>query len=92
VNGPSESVYAPSFVGGSGGQVLKPNNDTTHNNGQDQLQTGDLANNPTGESVVPLSSVAGQAAAQADRAMDNDHVPGALRGIVHDYFTGLQQP
>ena len=84
-----ENVYAPSFAGGTGGQKLQLNGDTSRNNGQDPVQNGDFANNPAGQSTVPLSSVAGQAAAQADRAMDSDHVPGALRGVVKDYFSGL---
>jgi hypothetical protein len=69
---------------------LNPKSDT--NNAQsDPAVKGDFGPNPAGQSNIKLlSDVAGQAAAQADRAMDTDHIPGALRGVVRDYFTGLQ--
>jgi hypothetical protein len=87
---PYEGVYAPSFVGGSGGNKLQPDG-TSPTNGKDPLQQGEFSNNPTGESVVPLNSVVDQAAAQADRAMDLNKVPGSLRGVIRNYFTGLQE-
>jgi hypothetical protein len=85
----AETVYAPSFVGGSGGDKVdlksdRPNKDT------DPSQQGDFSQNPGGQSTVPIGSVAGQASSQADKAMDAERVPGALRGVIKDYFTGLQ--
>jgi hypothetical protein len=86
---PSEPVYAPSFVGGSGGQQINPKSDKPGDN-TDPVQQVNSSNTSNGQSTVPLNQVSGQAAAQADRAMDSDHVPGALRGVIRDYFTGLQ--
>ncbi|MCC7447736.1 MAG: hypothetical protein IT324_09980 [Anaerolineae bacterium] len=86
---PYEPVYAPSFAGGEGGQKLNPQSDAQRNPNDPTIQ-GENASNPGGASTVPLNAVAGQAAAQADKAMDADHIPGALRGVIRDYFTGLQ--
>ena len=86
---PYEPVYAPSFAGGQGGQQLNPKSDAQRSPNDPTIQ-GDNASNPNGASTVPLNAVAGQAASQADKAMDADHIPGALRGVIRDYFTGLQ--
>ena len=87
---PYEGVYAPSFVGGSGGQALNPtgNNDSTDGQNTTQVQ----GPNSTGNVTVPLSDVAAEAAGQADQAMDTDHVPGTLRGVIRQYFSDLNSP
>ncbi len=85
----NEPVYAPSFVGGSGGTQLNPSSDNPGNS-NDPSQQADPNNSFAGTSTTPLSSIIGNVSAQADKAMDSDHVPGALRGVIRDYFTGLQ--
>jgi hypothetical protein len=89
VKGPNETVYAPSFAGGSGGTTLNPKSDNPNANGDPSQQTNQTSTS-SGQSTVPLNQVSGQASQQADQAMDSDHIPGALRGVVRDYFTGLQ--
>jgi hypothetical protein len=87
----NQYIYAPEFAasGGNGPklglQTDKPSSENA------PVQPGDQGNNPTGESKVELGQVLGQAAKQADEAMDSDSIPGALRGVVREYFTGLQQ-
>ncbi len=84
----NEHVYAPSFVGGTGGQSV---NLPTGNSGDTQSgQPNGYADPSTGSASVPLQNVAGAAAAQADSALDAEHVPIGLRGVIHDYFSGLQ--
>ncbi len=83
---PYEPVFAPWFMGGSGGVPLNPPNSNTNGNGEITQVQGP---NSTGNATVPLSDVASQAASQADQAMDTDHVPGALRGVIRQYFSDL---
>jgi hypothetical protein len=87
---PPESVHAPSFVGGSGGTRVNPQGSTDPNAPSNSVPQDGQVDPVAGKSVVPLGQVAGQAAAQADQAMDSEHVPGSLRGVIRDYFTGLQ--
>ena len=84
----NEHVYAPTFVGGSGGPSIDPSNGAS--NGSVPSQPGSYTNPDTGTSNVPLDNVSAAAQAQADSAMDTDHVPIGLRGVIHDYFSGLQ--
>jgi hypothetical protein len=84
----NEHVYAPTFVGGTGGPTINPSGNS--NNGSIPSQPGSTVNPDTGTSSVPLDNVSGPAAAQADSAMNADHVPIGLRGVIHDYFSGLQ--
>src|SRR5262249_9459646 len=87
---PYEPVFAPSFIGGTGGQTLNPNGNNNSSEGQTTIQVqGPIT---WASATVPLSDVASQAAGQADAAMDIDHVPGALRGVVRQYFSGLNSP
>jgi hypothetical protein len=86
----SNLPYDPSFVGGSGGASVSPQGSNNPNGASNAAPQGDQVNPTAGQSVVPLSAVAGQAASQADQAMDSEHVPGPLRGVIRDYFTGLQ--
>jgi hypothetical protein len=88
--GNNDFVYAPSFIDGQGGEQINPSSQNP-DNPNDPTEQGDFISNPTGNSVVPLGSVAGAAAAQADQAMDTDRVPGALRGVIRNYFTSLQE-
>ena len=85
----NEHVYAPSFVGGQGGTALNPKGGGDP--GNTPGQPGNYVN-PTDNSSasVPLDQVAANASSQADSAMDSDHVPIGLRGVIHDYFSGLQ--
>jgi len=88
--GNNDFIYAPTFIGGQGGNNIRlPDQGRTGSN--DQVETGNFNNNPAGDSKVPLSAVAGAAAQQADRAMESDRVPGALRGVIRDYFSGIQK-
>ncbi len=87
---PYEAVHAPSFVGGSGGARVSPQGSTDPNAASDAAPQDSQVDPVAGKSVVPIGQVAGQAAAQADQAMDSEHVPGSLRGVIRDYFTGLQ--
>lgn len=86
----NDFVYAPSFIGGQGGQQINPSSQNP-DNPNDPTEQGDYISNPTGDSMVPLGSVAGTASAQADQAMDTDRVPGSLRGVIRNYFTNLQE-
>jgi hypothetical protein len=86
----NDFVYAPTFIGGDGGDKINPESDNPLNP-NDPTESGDFTSNPTGNSMLPIGDVAGQASAEADRAMDNDRVPGSLRGIIRNYFSGLQQ-
>ena len=85
----NEHVYAPSFVGGSGGQTLNP--PSNGQPGYTVVQPGTYVNpSDSGSATVPLGQVVNSASSQANQAMDTDHVPIGLRGIIHDYFSGLQ--
>jgi hypothetical protein len=87
---PYESVYAPSFVGGSGGTAVNPQGSNNSTGNAPPAALGDQVNPVSGQSLQPIGNVVGLAAAQADQAMDADHIPGPLRGVIRDYFTGLQ--
>jgi hypothetical protein len=83
-------IYAPSFVGGDGGEKMGLDGEGRPGD-SDPLEMGDFTANPGGSTRVAIKDVAGIAAKQADEALENDRVPGALRGVVRDYFSGLQQ-
>jgi hypothetical protein len=86
----NQFVYAPTFIGGEGGQQINP--DTDPNAQQTEfLEQGEFSENPGGEAYVNLNEVIPAAADQANQAMDADRVPSALRGLIRGYFTGLQQ-
>ena len=85
----NEHIYAPSFIGGTGGAALNPDANNPNGDGG-AAQSGGYQSVQTGSATVPLTSVVGAAASQADAAMDSDHVPIGLRGVIHDYFSGLQ--
>lgn len=84
----NERVYAPSFIGGNGGTNINP---TGAGGDPGALTNQSTYIDPTtGNSTVPLGDVVAAAAAQAASAMDADYVPIGLRGVIHDYFSGLQ--
>ncbi|MCC6973828.1 MAG: hypothetical protein IT322_07460 [Anaerolineae bacterium] len=83
-------IYAPSFIGGEGGDKIGVESDQDPGE-TDPTETGDFTSNPEGESKVRVRNVVGAAKKQADQAMENDRVPGALRGVIREYFSGLQQ-
>jgi hypothetical protein len=85
----NQFIYAPSFIGGDGGEMLNLSSDAEPDS-TDTIEQVEAAS-PEGESRVRVGSVIGLAASQADEAMDSDRVPGALRGVIREYFTGLQQ-
>ncbi len=84
----TDRVYAPSFIGGQGGTTINPQGPAG--------QPGDRTNQPvytdptTGAAMVPLNDVINAASAQAANAADSEYVPLGLRGVIHDYFSGLQ--
>jgi hypothetical protein len=84
----SDRVYAPSFIGGNGGSNINP----TGAGGDPGALTNQstFIDPTTGNATVPLGDVVAAAAAQAASAMDADYVPIGLRGVIHDYFSGLQ--
>ncbi len=85
----NERIYAPSFVGGNGGQALNPkgNNADPGNTATSQQVIVNPGEEP---STVPLGQVIDAASAQAANAMDAEHVPIGLRGVIREYFSGLQ--
>jgi hypothetical protein len=85
-----EFIWAPSFVGGEGGPAIRLRSDAQRE-GTAPSEQGEFTANPLGESRIRLDAVIGLAARQADQAMDADRVPGALRGVIREYFTGLQR-
>lgn len=85
----NQFIYAPSFIGGDGGATLNLSSDAEPNSTDTVEQVEAVS--PEGESRVRVGSVIGLAASQADEAMDADRVPGALRGVIREYFTGLQK-
>ncbi len=86
----NDYIYAPSFVGGDGGAEVGLDGAGEPKEG-DPVEEGDFTTNPYGKSGVKLGDAVGRAARQADEAMDLDRVPGALRGGIRDYFSGLQK-
>jgi len=84
----TDRVYAPSFIGGQGGATINPQGPAG--------QPGDRTNQPvytdptTGAAMVPINDVISAASAQAANAADSEYVPLGLRGVIHDYFSGLQ--
>jgi len=86
----TEHVYAPSFINGSGGTALAVPNAPNTDPGAPIVNP----NNPNipqpANATVPLDTVIESAAAQSGVAMDAAHVPISLRGVIHDYFSGLQ--
>lgn len=87
--GNNEFIYAPTFIGGEGGETINPR---SGRGGDDELiETGEFAQNPTGESRLPIREAVRRAAGGVDQALENDRVPGALRGFIRQYFTDLQR-
>ncbi len=86
----NDFIYAPTFIGGEGGQEINPRSGQPGSD-SDPMELGEFSENPTGESRVPIRDVVGRAAAEADQAMETDRVPGALRGFIRQYFTDIQR-
>ncbi|MCS6870774.1 MAG: CvpA family protein [Anaerolineae bacterium] len=87
--GNNEFIYAPTFIGGEGGEVINPR----HGRGSedDLIETGELSQNPRGESRLPIREAVRRAVGGVEQALENDRVPGALRGFIRQYFTDLQR-
>ncbi|PJF31423.1 MAG: hypothetical protein CUN51_03575 [Candidatus Thermofonsia Clade 1 bacterium] len=87
--GNNEFIYAPTFIGGEGGETINPR---SGRGGDDELiETGEFSQNPTGESRLPIREAIRRAVGGVDQALENDRVPGALRGFIRQYFTDLQR-
>ncbi|MCC7209441.1 MAG: hypothetical protein IT323_19180 [Anaerolineae bacterium] len=85
----NQFIYAPSFVGGDGGAMVHLNSDAEPNSTDTVEQVESIS--PEGVSDLSFSELMGMAASQAGEAMDMSRVPGALRGVIREYFTGLQK-
>jgi hypothetical protein len=87
--GNNEFIYAPSFIGGEGGDQINPR--SGRGGDDDLIETGEFSQNPTGESRLPIREAVRRAIGGVDQAMENERVPSALRGLIRQYFTDLQR-
>lgn len=81
-----EPIYAPQHLGGEGGpeMALPAGNDPGE-------LVRELPSNPEiGSSSVPYNQVYGYYVDAAGRALEQQHIPLALRGYVRDYFSSLE--
>lgn len=87
--GSNEFIYAPTFIGGEGGEQINPRSGRGGND--DLIETGEFSQNPTGESRLPIREAVRRAVGGVEQALENDRVPSALRGFIRQYFTDLQR-
>ncbi|MBO9310282.1 MAG: hypothetical protein J7551_10935 [Chloroflexi bacterium] len=83
--GDNEFIHAPSFINGEGGEWIDLRSDEA------LIEAGEFVRNPTGESRLPIREAVRRAAADANRAMESERVPSALRDLIRRYFTDLQR-
>ncbi len=85
--GSDEMIFAPRRIGGSSGEdeIFLQSDDPNA-----PVLQGEFAQNPTGSSTVPYSSVFSDYANAASQALESGYVPLGLRDLIRSYFSSLE--
>ncbi|MBZ0300792.1 MAG: hypothetical protein K8J31_13665 [Anaerolineae bacterium] len=84
--GQFDAVFAPRRIGGQGGPEIQLEPDTS----DVPVTEGEFAQNPSGQSLVPYNQVYSDYSNAANRSLESDYIPLALRDVVREYFSSLE--
>ncbi len=81
-----DSDFAPQNLDGGGDDEIRLETDAS----DAPAREGNLSENPSGEAALEYREVYSEYLESANRALERDYVPPALRDVVRDYFTSLE--
>ena len=87
--GEYDSVFAPQYLGGEGGEIVQP----SPQNPDGGIDIGERLGDPhrdIGAATVPYAEVYRQYASDANIALENDSIPLSMKDYVRQYFGSLE--
>ena len=84
-----EGEFAPSTIGGAGGETLDVGGQTSESGGEPVVE-GEFGPNPAGQSSLSYSGVYGDYQGIVSDALESGRIPLDQRDVIHDYFSSLE--